>query len=140
MKTCILTVSLLIFCIPARPEDPERYYLGRIDPAGLVPEIPPPVGSEPELTSPEQPLTHSGDPSAGFIPAVYREQIASMLRQNVRLFFRVEHHYHNPRPGKFISVEVWAETSDPGLLVPLIYPAQPARDPGRGPEVAILND
>jgi hypothetical protein len=129
MKTHILSALLLLICLTAQSESPTRYFLGRIHLAGLVPNQPPPMGSELKLTTPEQPLRGPDSLSVGFIPAVYRGQIASMLSRNVRLYFQVEHLYQNPRPGKFVSVEVWAETPDPGRLVPLIYPVQYGREP-----------
>lgn len=129
MTLRILPLLVLLLGLPVRSESTTLYFLGRIHPSGLVPDQPPPVGSELTLPSPEQPLTHQDKQSVGFIPAVYREQIARMMEQNVHLHFRVEYLFLNPRPGKFMSVEVWAETTDPARLAPLIYPAHPDREP-----------
>jgi hypothetical protein len=129
MTIRILSLLVLLLGLPVRSESPTLYFMGRIHLAGLVPDQPPPVGIELTLTSPEQPLTHSKEQPAGFIPAVYRDQINRMLTPDIRLYFRVEHLYLHPLPGKFMSVEVWAETTDPGQLVPLIYPTHLDREP-----------
>ena len=136
MNIRILSILVLLLGLPVRSESPGLYFMGRIHLAGLVPDPPPPVGSELQLTTPEQPLTHSENQPVGFVPAVYREQIVRMIAKSVRLHFRVEHLFQHARPGKFMSVEVWAETTNPDNLVPLIYHVHP----GRKPELALLYD
>lgn len=121
MKTTTrLFPVLLLLCLPPLMAA-ERICLGRLDPAGMPPVDLPREGESLVIESTEQPLRNASAQPAGYIPAVFRGQIHTMLQRGVRLRFDVVHRYHTPLPGRFISVEVWADTDDVTLLVPLMY-------------------
>lgn len=126
LKMLILPVSIL--CLPLAAET-VQVYLGVFDAAGLPPEELPVRGAVLRRETPASPLTDSRGREAGYIPAVFRESLRSMRADGVRLTFEVRHLYHHPLPGRFVQIEVWAETDTPEHIRPLQYSLPVHPDP-----------
>ena len=99
----------------------QRIYLGRIDLAGLPPAELPALGEHLHYTPSEHALTFSEGHIAGYIPAVFRAPIRTMRENGVHLTFHVRHRYAHPTPGKYLDVDIWAETKDESRIRPLTY-------------------
>ncbi|MDF3128209.1 hypothetical protein P0Y35_03260 [Kiritimatiellaeota bacterium B1221] len=99
----------------------QMVYLGRIDLAGMVPDVLPACGSSLHFQSCSLPLTAETEQKTGYIPGRFREAIEAMRSKGLELQFEVDHVYASPLPGKFLSVEVWVYTSEITDISPLVY-------------------
>lgn len=116
---CILCL-LSLAALPLSA-DPVRVCLGVVDAAGLPPKSLPPMGTRLERKTPASPFTDTTGRPAGYLPAVYRDAVDGMKADGIRLLFEVRHHYRDPRPGRFLQIEIWAETDTPEQIRPLHY-------------------
>jgi|GEM_PF-1267989 len=121
MNRIILLLTILLTPLSILRAEGERVYLGRMDLAGLPPANHPPIGQHLSLDPSEHALTTPDGPVAGYVPAVFQSHIAAMCAENIELTFEVRHRYARPAPGKFLSVDVWAETGDEYRVRPLMY-------------------
>lgn len=124
---------LLLLTLASLPlnADNWRICLGVVDPAGLPPERMPPVGVAVARATPAAPFTDEDGATAGYLPAVYREAVRAMRQDGIKVEFIVRHHYQRPRPGRFLQIEVWAETDTPDRVRPLHYALPVHPDPDR---------
>jgi len=118
---CFTAFSMAV--ASAGPE--ERFYMGRIDLAGLVPDSLPSRGAELPLHSVEKSVTGPGGKPVGFVPVRFRESLNLMVKNGVTLVLRVEKIHSEPQPGRFLTVSVWAYTTSMEPLRPLIQRESP---------------
>lgn len=122
-----IILILVILCSLPLSAEIRRVYVGSVDLAGLVPDPLPDVGHQLVLPDPVQPAVDRTGRPIGYFPVLFRSAVTAMQAQGVRIHLEVDHAYVHPRPGKFLRVLVWAETSDLSLIEPLQYdfPIQP---------------
>jgi hypothetical protein len=120
MTTRNLSIILLLITFSVRAET-VRISLGVFDAAGDPSGPLPSVGSLLRCESQDEPFMSAAGQQVGYLPAVHREAIRTMQSKGVRLEFEIRHRYAVRKPGRFLQIEVWAETDRPGHLVPLFY-------------------
>jgi hypothetical protein len=120
MTTQRLSIILLFITFSVRAET-VRISLGVFDSAGDPSGPLPSLGTLLHCESPDEPFLSPAGQEVGYLPAVHREAIRIMQSKGVHLEFEVRHHYAVGKPGRFLQIEVWAETDRPGHLVPLFY-------------------
>ncbi|MCC5849922.1 MAG: hypothetical protein JJU29_17685 [Verrucomicrobia bacterium] len=98
----------------------DETWIGRMHLAGMPPEIQVPVNAElaihPETSEDGQDhlAIAWGDVHLGYIPAIYRAQIESLIREGDTVLLRVNAQSSHPRPGQFLQVDVWTTGRNPG--------------------------
>lgn len=118
----IRTLTLLALSLSVtHSAETRRVFLGNIDLAGLVPHTLPARGEIITLTDTEHPVLDQHRKAVGYLPVLFRQPLEKMIARGIPIRLEVEHRYQTPRPGRFLRVTLWADTTDLSQIEPLIY-------------------
>lgn len=111
MKIALFTLCLAFisgFTLPA-----QEFLLTSFELAGMPVDPPPSPGTELRIEAEEHRTGHldwavyASGLKIGYLPARFRAQMQALMEQGTQLNLRVKALAESPRPGQFLTVELW---------------------------------